>query len=110
VPAGEAAGLLCFAAAGMGGALVMVASNTLLQSLVEHEKRGRVLALMTMGQSLFPIGSLLVGALAEGAGPRLAILACGGVCLGAALVFSRGGFSVAGDVSRGHTGPILHTR
>ena len=90
VPAGEAMGLLCFAAAGMGGVLVMVASNTLLQTLVEDEKRGRVLGLMTMGQSFFPIGSLLVGALAEGVGPRLAILACGAVCLCAALVFYKG--------------------
>jgi len=88
LPAGEGVGLLCFAAAGMGGVLVMVASNTLLQSLVEDEKRGRVLGLMTMGQSFFPIGSLLVGALAEGVGPRLAILACGVVCLIAALLFS----------------------
>jgi predicted MFS family arabinose efflux permease len=90
LPAGEGVGLVCFAAAGMGGVLVMVASNTLLQTLVEHEKRGRVLGLMTMGQSLFPIGSLLVGALAEGVGARIAILACGVVCLAAALAFSGG--------------------
>jgi MFS family permease len=99
VPAGEALGLLCFAAAGMGGALAMVASNTLLQTLVEDEKRGRVLALMTMGQSFFPIGSLLVGALADGVGPRLAILACGAICLAAAAVFCRG--------TGGSTNPVL---
>jgi MFS family permease len=99
VRAGLPLALVCFAAAGAGGALVMVASNTLIQSLVENDKRGRVMALFTMGQSLFPVGSLLVGALAEGVGPRLAILACGAVCLAAALVFSRNLAFESGGIS-----------
>lgn len=82
--------LVCFAAAGGGGALVMVSSNMLLQSRVDDDKRGRVMSLFTMGQSLYPIGSLLIGALAEGAGPRVAILACGAVCLVTAGIFWRG--------------------
>jgi MFS family permease len=82
--------LVCFAAAGGGGALVMVSSNTLLQARVDDDKRGRVMSLFTMGQSLYPVGSLLIGALAEGAGPRVAILACGAVCLVTAGIFWRG--------------------
>ena len=82
--------LVCFAAAGGGGALVMVSSNTLLQARVDDDKRGRVMSLFTMGQSLYPVGSLLIGALAEGAGPRVAILVCGAVCLATAGVFWRG--------------------
>ncbi len=86
----------CFAAAGGGAALVMVSSNTLLQSLVDDDKRGRVMSLFTMGQSLYPVGSLLIGALAEAAGPRAAILVCGAVCVVTAVGFWRGGAAGAG--------------
>ena len=74
--------LLCFGAAGGGGALVMVTSNTLLQNHVEDDKRGRVMSLFTMGQSFFPLGSLMVGAMAERFGPRPAMCVCGLLCLG----------------------------
>ena len=77
-------------AAGGGGALVMVASNTLLQASVDDDKRGRVMSLFTMGQSLYPVGSLAIGALAEAAGPRAAILGCGAVCVATAGVLWRG--------------------
>jgi len=50
-----------------------------------------VMSLFTMGQSLYPVGSLLIGALAEAAGPRVAILVCGAVCVATAVGFRRGG-------------------
>lgn len=44
----------------------MVASNTLLQSLVDESKRGRVMSFFGMTfYGMMPIGSLIVGALAE---------------------------------------------
>lgn len=90
IPAPLGWALGCFAAAGGGGALVMVASNTLLQASVDDDKRGRVMSLFTMGQSLYPVGSLAIGALAEAAGPRAAILVCGAVCMATAGVLGRG--------------------
>ncbi len=81
-------GLAAFAAAGLGGALVMVGANTLIQRLVEDEKRGRVMSLYTMGQGFFPVGSLLVGIAAQRFGPSASIGACGAGCLVAAAWFA----------------------
>ncbi|MDB6092548.1 MAG: hypothetical protein JWM32_110 [Verrucomicrobia bacterium] len=80
----------CFAVAGAGGVLVMASSNTLLQSSVDHDKRGRVMSLFSTAQSLFPIGSLLAGAVAAAFGAPLTIAGCAVVCLVAAFVFGRG--------------------
>lgn len=81
--------LVCYGAAGCGAALVMVSGNTILQSNVDDDKRGRVMALFTMAQSLFPLGGLLIGALAEAAGPKVAIAVCGVVSIVTAAVFWR---------------------
>ena len=79
----------CFAAAGAGGVLVMASGNTLLQATVDHDKRGRVMALFTTGQSMFPLGSLLAGAAASAFGAPATIAVCGAICLTAAGVFYR---------------------
>ena len=68
----------------------MASSNTLLQAAVDHDKRGRVMSLFAMGQSLFPLGCLLTGAAASAFGAPLAIAVCGAICLAAAAVFARG--------------------
>jgi MFS family permease len=72
-----------------GGMMVQTAaSNTILQTIVEEDKRGRVMSLL--GMSLFgsvPIGSLAAGALAGRIGADDTILAGGVVCCGAALFF-----------------------
>jgi hypothetical protein len=55
------------------------------------------MALFTMGQSLYPVGSLLIGALAEGVGPKVAVAICGGVCIATAATFWRAsGLAMAG--------------
>ena len=81
--------LPCFAAAGAGGVLVMASSNTLLQATVDHDKRGRVMSLFAMGQSLFPLGCLLTGAAASAFGAPVTIAVCGAICLAAAAGFAR---------------------
>ena len=72
-----------------GGMMVQTAaSNTVLQTIVEEDKRGRVMSLL--GMSLFgsvPIGSLAAGALAARIGADDTILAGGAICGGAALFF-----------------------
>ena len=67
----------------------MATSNTLIQANLDDSKRGRVMGLFTMAQSMFPLGSLLVGGLAVTSGASVAISACGMVALFAAAVFAR---------------------
>lgn len=77
--------LLTMVAAGAGMMIQMAASNTLLQTVVEEDKRGRVMSLYTMAYTgAAPFGSLLGGFLANHIGAA-ATLQWGGVacCLGA---------------------------
>lgn len=55
-----------------------VASNSLMQSVVDENKRGRVMSLYMLGGLGFgPIGILIFGHIAEIAGPQNAALLCG---------------------------------
>src|SRR5204863_1233703 len=66
------------------------ASNTLLQTIVEEDKRGRVLSLYaTAFMGTAPLGSLLAGWGAERYGPPATLLVSGGVCPLAAALFAR---------------------
>lgn len=85
----RALALLAFGAAGGGTALTMVAGNTSLQTTLADDKRGRVMSIFTMGQSFLPLGSLMIGGLAEPWGPRWTIAACGAGCVAAGLVYRR---------------------
>ena len=73
-----------------GGMMIETAStNTILQTLVSEEMRGRVMSFYTMAfLGTAPIGSLLAGALAARAGAPAAILIGGVVCLLAGLIFA----------------------
>ena len=88
----------CLVLNGMGAVLVMAGNNTLLQEQVDDDKRGLVMGLFVMGQGMFPIGSLAVGAIASASGPRLAIGICAGIMALAAWRFSR---SAAGQAHGG---------
>ncbi len=70
-----------------GGMMVqMAASNTILQTIVDEDKRGRVMSLYSMAfQGMAPFGSLFAGALAGQIGATDTVLIGGVVCgLGAA--------------------------
>jgi MFS family permease len=72
---------------GWGMMVQMAASNTMLQTVVEESKRGRVMGLFLMAfAGMMPFGSLFGGFMAERFGAPLT-LECGGVacCLGALL-------------------------
>jgi MFS family permease len=76
--------------AGMGMMVQMAASNTILQTIVDEDKRGRVMSLFLMAYAgMMPFGSLFGGFMADRFGAPLT-LECGGVicCIGA-LVFLR---------------------
>ncbi len=82
-----AAALLALA----GGGLIVTAaaSNTILQTVVDNDKRGRVMSFYTMAfVGVFPLGSLFAGALAERLGPRATLVGLGAAGVLAALVFA----------------------
>lgn len=81
--------IACLVINGMGAVLIMAGNNTLLQEQVDDDKRGLVMGLFVMGQGMFPLGSLAVGAIANTAGPRIAIGICAGVMALAAWRFAR---------------------
>jgi MFS family permease len=77
----------------VAGAALLVATaavNTLLQTIVDDDKRGRVMSLFAMAfMGMAPFGSLLAGAVANEIGIRWTLAAAGGVCLAAGGVFAR---------------------
>jgi MFS family permease len=67
-----------------------VSVNMILQTIVDDDKRGRVMSLYTaafLGMS--PIGSMLAGALADRIGVAATLTACGICCAGAGLYLAR---------------------
>jgi len=72
---------------------VMTSLQTLLQQIVDDAKRGRVMSLFQVAWGgLFPLGALLMGAVARYVGISTAIVLAGGVCsvVGAALFVGLG--------------------
>jgi MFS family permease len=77
-------------AAGFGMMRQMAASNTLLQTIVEDEKRGRVMSFYAMAfAGMSPFGSLLAGVLAGRFGAPATVIASGIFCLIGAGLFAR---------------------
>ncbi len=74
---------------GAGGVLLMASSNTILQSLTDDDKRGRVMSLFAMAfTGTTPLGNLAIGALAGGRlGVRWTLVASGACCALASGVF-----------------------
>jgi MFS family permease len=66
----------------------MAASNTLIQSLIPNELRGRVMAVYSMMfMGMAPFGSLLAGTLAHRVGAPATVLLGGAVCIAGAVLF-----------------------
>jgi MFS family permease len=80
--------MLLLVVAGFGMMTQMASCNTVLQTLVDDDKRGRVMSIYGMAFiGLSPVGSLLAGAVAERFGAP-AMLAAGGLaCAAAAAAF-----------------------
>lgn len=74
---------------GFGMIVQMASSNTILQTIVEEDKRGRVMsffALAIMGTS--PLGSLFAGYCGEKIGVVYTLIISGLVCIAGALLFA----------------------
>jgi MFS family permease len=75
---------------GFGVMVLIVSLNTLLQTIVDDSKRGRVMSLYSMAfLGMAPFGSLLAGAAAHFFGAPTTARLGGTLCLLAAVVFSR---------------------
>jgi len=65
-------------------------TNTLIQTVIPDEFRGRIMALYSMTVvGMLPLGNLAGGAIAEKIGPRWTVFLGGVLCLTAAMVFRR---------------------
>ncbi|WP_187261688.1 MFS transporter [Pontibacter beigongshangensis] len=70
--------LVCMLVSGFGMIVSMASCNTLLQTIVEDDKRGRVMSLYSMAfMGMVPFGSMLAGAVAEHVGVAYTLLGCG---------------------------------
>jgi MFS family permease len=74
---------------GLGFMVQMAASNTVLQTIVEEDKRGRVMSFYTMAfMGTAPFGSLLAGSIAEQIGAPHTLLFGGVGCILGAVWFA----------------------
>jgi MFS family permease len=75
--------------AGFGMMVQMASVNTILQTIVDDDKRGRVMSLYTMAfMGMAPLGSLLVGSVAHSLGAPRAMQISGILCIAAAIAFA----------------------
>ncbi len=80
--------VICFA--GFSMMVEMAASNTILQTIVDEDKRGRIMSFYTMAfLGTAPFGSLLAGSLASRIGSPKTLFLSGVLCLAAAAIFFR---------------------
>jgi MFS family permease len=75
---------------GFGQMVQMASSNTLLQTVLRDDKRGRVMSFYTMAfMGMTPLGSLLAGSLASRIGAQWTVFIGGTACIIGATFFAR---------------------
>jgi MFS family permease len=75
---------------GIGMMLHTASSNTIIQTITDDDKRGRVMGFYTMAiMGTAPFGSLIAGALAKAIGTPATIFVGGTTCLAGAIIFLR---------------------
>jgi MFS family permease len=81
--------LIALGFVGLGMIIQLATSNTALQTIVDDDKRGRVMSLYTVSvMGMAPFGSFFGGALAHRVGVPMTFLFGGVICLGGALFFA----------------------
>jgi MFS family permease len=74
---------------GLGMMILMASTNTILQTIVEDDMRGRVMSFYTVAfLGVAPFGSLLAGGLAHGIGATTTLLIGGVCCILGAIAFA----------------------
>ena len=68
---------------------MMAASNTIMQTILEEDKRGRVMSFYSLSfMGILPFGSLISGALADKFGAPTTVIGGGALCVAVATWFS----------------------
>ncbi len=81
--------LLALPVVGAGMMVTMASTNTIIQTVVQEELRGRVMAFYTMAfLGTAPIGSLVAGVVADRIGPSRTVLLGGLACVAAGVWFA----------------------
>lgn len=81
--------LLCVFLAGFGMLTQIASSNTIIQTVVDEDKRGRTMGLFAMSfMGVMPFGSLLAGSAAASIGVRNTLLLGAAFCIAGALLFA----------------------
>lgn len=74
---------------GFGMIVQMAATNTILQTIVDDDKRGRVMSFYSMAfMGTIPLGSLLAGSLVHLTGAPVTVISGGLCCIAGSLVFA----------------------
>lgn len=82
--------MVLLSVSGFGMMVNMAACNTILQTISDDDKRGRVMSFYTMSFiGMAPIGSLLAGVLAGKIGATGTLMAAGGICIISSILFAR---------------------
>jgi MFS family permease len=75
---------------GLGMMVQMTSGNIVVQTIVEEDKRGRVMSFYTMAfMGMAPFGSLLAGSLAHRIGAPNTLLLGGLACVAGAVIYAR---------------------
>ena len=81
--------MLLMLVCGFGMMQQMAASNTIIQTIVEEDKRGRVMSFYTVAfVGMAPFGSLLAGAMAHAIGAPRTVMFSGVCCIAGAIWFA----------------------
>ncbi|HSV89204.1 MAG TPA: MFS transporter [Bacteroidales bacterium] len=82
--------MIALAITGFGMIILFNATNTLLQSIADEDKRGRIVSLYSITfMGITPLGNLAAGATAETLGVPVTVFVFSIVCLAAALFFGK---------------------
>jgi MFS family permease len=75
---------------GLGLIIQLAATNTVLQTIIDDDKRGRVMSFYAMSSmGMTPLGSLLAGILAQSIGAPLVVILGGTCCIAGSIAFLR---------------------
>ncbi|MFB2880975.1 MFS transporter [Floridanema aerugineum] len=81
--------LLTLVMVGGFGILQITSTNTIIQTLVPDDKRGRVMSFYALAMvGMMPFGNLLAGSLAQVMGAPNALIVCGSVCILGSIWYS----------------------
>lgn len=81
--------LLSLFVVGFSSIVTIASSNTILQTVVDEKKRGRVMSLYVMAfTGTAPVGGLIAGSVSEAVGAPLTLAVCGVFCLLIAVAYT----------------------